>query len=306
MKLSEKLTEISDNTFEYCSGIRRIEIPESVTDINQNAFKSCENLNIITIPNTVTDIANTAFAECSGLSAIRYTGSKAEWDKYGLTEDDINHATVYYNYDPNHDHSYEETIIHPASCTETGLKKMICSLCGEFYEEEIPLQEHNVVIDEGVAATCETAGKTEGSHCSVCGTVLKAQEEIPATGHTIVEDAYVAPTCETPGKTEGSHCSECGFVFQTQQEIPPTGHSWTEKEITKEATCTEDGERTLICMNCGNTMTESISALGHEKVKDEAIDPTCETPGKTEGSHCSRCDFVFQAQEEIPARGHAR
>ena len=269
-------------------------------------LKSCENLNIITIPNTVTDIANTAFAECSGLSAIRYTGSKAEWDKYGLTEDDINHATVYYNYDPNHDHSYEETIIHPASCTETGLKKMICSLCGEFYEEEIPLQEHNVVIDEGVAATCETAGKTEGSHCSVCGTVLKAQEEIPATGHTIVEDAYVAPTCETPGKTEGSHCSECGFVFQTQQEIPPTGHSWTEKEITKEATCTEDGERTLICMNCGNTMTESISALGHEKVKDEAIDPTCETPGKTEGSHCSRCDFVFQAQEEIPARGHAR
>ena len=56
-------------------------------------------------------------------------------------------------------------------------------------------------IDEGVATTCETAGKTEGSHCSVCGTVLKAQEEIPATGHTIVEDAYVAPTCETPGKT---------------------------------------------------------------------------------------------------------
>lgn len=102
-----------------------------------------------------------SFSERIGLSAIRYTGSKAEWDKYGLTEDDINHATVYYNYDPNHDHSYEETIIHPASCTETGLKKMICSLCGEFYEEEIPLQEHNVVIDEGVAATCETAGKTE-------------------------------------------------------------------------------------------------------------------------------------------------
>ena len=96
-------------------------------------------MSIITIPNTVTEIANTAFSERIGLSVIRYTGSKAEWDKYGLTEDDINHATVYYNYDPNHDHSYEETIIHPASCTETGLKKMICSLCGEFYEEEIPL-----------------------------------------------------------------------------------------------------------------------------------------------------------------------
>ncbi len=98
-------------------------------------------------------------------------------------------------------------------------------------------QEHHVVIDEGVAATCETAGKTEGSHCSVCGTVLKAQEEIPATGHTIVEVSMLAPDLQTP-ESKGSHCSECGFVFQTQQEIPPTGHSWTEKEITKEATCT--------------------------------------------------------------------
>ena len=42
---------------------------------------------------------------------------------------------------------------------------------------------HKEVKDAAVAATCETTGKTEGSHCSVCGTVLKAQTTTAALGH---------------------------------------------------------------------------------------------------------------------------
>ena len=48
---------------------------------------------------------------------------------------------------------------------------------------------HTVVIDEGVAPTDTTPGLTEGSHCSVCGTVLEEQKEIPAlrNGWTYVD-----------------------------------------------------------------------------------------------------------------------
>lgn len=53
------------------------------------------------------------------------------------------------------------------------------------------------------------------------------------------------------------------------------------------------------------TKTEEIPATGHTKVIDEAVAPTCETPGKTEGSHCSVCGEVYQEQKEIPATGHS-
>lgn len=78
---------------------------------------------------------------------------------------------------------------------------------------------HTVVTDAAVAPTCTTAGKTEGSHCSVCNEVLKAQRPIPAKGHTVVKDAAVAPTVFADGKTEGSHCSVCGTVIEKQNTI---------------------------------------------------------------------------------------
>ena len=80
------------------------------------------------------------------------------------------------------------------------------------------------MTDAAVAATCTTAGKTEGCHCSVCGDVLDPQEEIPASGHTkVVTDVAVAATCTTAGKNEGWYCSVCE-ENHPQEEITATGH----------------------------------------------------------------------------------
>ena len=74
------------------------------------------------------------------------------------------------------------------------------------------------------APTCTEPGKTEGSHCSVCNEVLKAQETIPAKGHTPVTDPAEEATCTKAGKTEGSHCSVCNEVLKAQETIDPLGH----------------------------------------------------------------------------------
>ena len=231
-----------------------------------------------------------------------------------------------------------------ATCTTAGTKTYTCTCCKKTRTETIAATGHKVVKDAAVAATCETAGKTEGSHCSVCNTVIKAQtttaalghswdsgkvtkaatctaagtktytctrckktrtETIVATGHKAVKDAAVAATCETAGKTEGSHCSVCGIVIKAQTTIAALGHSWDGGKVTKAATCTTAGTKTYTCTRCKKTRTETIAATGHKEVKDAAVAATCETTGKTEGSHCSVCGTVLKAQTTTAALGHS-
>ena len=42
----------------------------------------------------------------------------------------------------------------------------------------------------------------------------------------------------------------------------------------------------------------------HVEVTDNAVEPTCTEKGLTEGTHCSKCGKILQAQTEIPALGH--
>lgn len=82
-------------------------------------------------------------------------------------------------------------------------------------------------------------------------------------------------------------------------------HTEDEGEVTIPAECTKAGERTFRCTKCGEDLrTETIDALGHETVIDEAKAATCTETGLTEGSHCSRCEEVLIAQEETAALGH--
>ena len=119
-----------------------------------------------------------------------------------------------------------------------------------------------------------------------------------------MKDAAVAATCETTGKTEGSHCSVCNTVIKAQTAVAALGHSWDNGKVTKAATCTTAGTKTYTCTHCKKTRTETIAATGHKAVKDAAVVATCETAGKTEGSHCSVCGTVLKAQTTTAALGH--
>ena len=244
-----------------------------------------------------------------------------------------------------HDFTDKWKVTKKATCTEDGTKTRKCSRCNEVETDTIPATGHTEVEDVAVAATCTTAGKTAGSHCAVCNAVIKAQEEIPAAGHSFGEwETVKSSTCNDKGSqkrackvcgytetkdvdanghtwekdytvdkeptctAEGSksiHCKNCDEV-KDSTVIKALGHDFTgEWKVTKKATCTEPGTKERKCSRCDEAETDTIPATGHTEVEDAAVAASCTTAGKTAGSHCSVCNAVIKAQEEIPAAGHS-
>lgn len=76
------------------------------------------------------------------------------------------------------EHIYKVTKTTPATCTVKGVTESKCALCNDIKKDEIAMLKHTPVTDKAVAATFKKAGKTEGSHCSVCGAVIKKQSAV--------------------------------------------------------------------------------------------------------------------------------
>lgn len=90
---------------------------------------------------------------------------------------------------PKCNHTMEAVAYKAPTCTEDGnLSYYHCTTCGKNFNDSDGSNElattvmaatgHNEVIDPAVEPTYDDYGWTEGSHCSVCNKVLKAQERI--------------------------------------------------------------------------------------------------------------------------------
>ena len=161
-------------------------------------------------------------------------------------------------------HSYVLTTVS-ATCVSEGYDLYTCSNCGDSYKTNIvaPNNKHTVVVDKAVPATCTTDGYTAGTHCSVCNKVISAQKVIKATGHKPTTIAAVPATCSSTGLTEGSVCSVCKTVLVEQKVVPALDHKWDNGTVTVKPTCTKEGKKVYHCVNCNETMIESIGKTNH-------------------------------------------
>ena len=117
-------------------------------------------------------------------------------------------------------HSYGNSVItKQPTCTAEGTAVKTCTKCNATVTEKLPAKGHTAVTDKGYPATCTTAGKTDGSHCSVCNTVIKVQTVINATGHK--SSAWITDKAPSIGVKGSKHreCTVCKKVLETA-EIP--------------------------------------------------------------------------------------
>ena len=161
----------------------------------------------------------------------------------------------------------EET---PATCTTPGTTAVYkCAYCEETKGgETIPETGHtfNVLQTPETPATCTTPGTTAVYKCAYCEETTGG-DPIPETGHTFnvpVSDEVPA-TCTTTGTTAVFKCAYCEETTGGETiPVDPNAHVWDDGKVTKDPTCTEEGERTYTCTLCQTTRTEAVAAAGHK------------------------------------------
>ena len=154
-------------------------------------------------------------------------------------------------------------VIRAATCTTEGLMAFSCQDCGvQVSTETIPALGHAVAIDPAVAATCTTAGLTEGSHCTACNEVLTAQQTIPALGHDWDEgEVTKAATCSATG-VRTHHCTRCDVAGEQEIAIDPNAHSWGAWTVIRNAAVGVEGSEQRVCAHDGTHVeTRAIAAL---------------------------------------------
>ena len=245
-------------------------------------------------------------------------------------------------------HDLMEIAARAATCTEPGNSAYwTCTVCGKYFSDAegtreiaenswiIPAKGHSMVKTDSKAATCAEPGNSEYWTCTVCGKhfsdeegVTEIQEGswiIPAKAHSLVKTEAKEASCTETGNTAYWTCTACGKFFSDEEgaiEIqegswvtPALGHSWNSGEVTKAATCTEEGVMTYTCTRCGETKTEKIDALGHDLMETAARAATCTEPGNSAYWTCTVCGKYFSDAEGtreiaenswiIPAKGHS-
>jgi len=195
-------------------------------------------------------------------------------------------------------HTYGEwTTTSEASCEAVGSKERTCSVCTNVETEEITAlgHEYNSVITN---PTCTEGGFTTHT-CTRCSNNY-IDEETEALGHNY-ETVTTNSSCTEVGYTTYK-CTKCQHEY-VDDNTDSLGHDYIVKERI-EATCINSGNIVYECSRCNDSYNETIQAKGHIEVIDETVSATCTEKGLTAGKHCSVCEEVLVAQEEVVALGH--
>ncbi len=274
--IPNSVTAISSWAFYDCAGLTEFIAPTNLKSIGEGAFQGCTNLKkVYAVKNTV----GYKFAQENGLEIVEISCSHPSTE---LVVDSVKNCTVdgvcrnvckvcsetvstVTDKATGHNYSTEYVLIK-ATCKAEGLKKAICSNCGDV--AEITIEKISHTYDNDKDATC-----------NVCGDV----REIEIHNHSYTSKITTHATCTTTG-TRTYTCS-CGDSYT--ETIKATG-----KHTGGTATC----KAKAICTVCKQPYGELAK---HNEVTVAGTPATYTSTGLTAGKKCSVCRKMTVAQKTI-------
>lgn len=212
-------------------------------------------------------------------------------------------------------------------------------------EHSVCKGNHNLVMTGEGPATCETMGYT-GYYCTNPGCIYRYRDYNKAPlGHNydytngeIIQSQdcthpeitrYRCTRCKDPKDVEtkpslGGHkwkagditkeptCTvngeqqyTCTVCNQSKTEpVKATGHDWQINKILSAATCTSNGIARYICKTCGYGENHTINATGHKPEIRNKKEATCSSTGYTGDTYCSVCNKKLSSGETINKKEH--
>lgn len=182
-------------------------------------------------------------------------------------------------------------------CKDCGKKLETGTMIPKLVEKEHDYGEW--VLDQ--APTCKKYG-VRHRICKNCGD--REVDVLDKVDHSWELVSTTPATCII-GEIQHYKCSVCGETKDVILSNPLGEHSWDNGKVTKEATCTEDGEKTYTCTVCNTTKTKVIPATGHQhKEVRNAKKATCTEDGYTGDTYCTDCNTKLESGTVINKLGH--
>ena len=267
------VVEIGREAFLNCTKLTSVTIPSSVKTIGWYSFSGCTGLTSVTIPDSVTTIDWFAFSGCTSLTSINVGNGVTEVGSAAFAGcSNLNSVTLGNN------------------VTTIGWSTF--KGCAKLSNINIPNSAKSIV--RYAFYSCNNL-----SSVTYCGTEDEWNKIVVGNANT----ALTGATLNLHNMVDGV-CSICQYTDSCNHVA-----SQAVKENVKAATCEAAGsyDSVVYCSKCEKVAIpfalEEPAHVHNMEQTSAAVDPTCETAGKTAVLTCTICGAT-EGGEEIPTTGH--
>ena len=224
-----------------------------------------------------------------GLDGLLLDGTPAPEARPGTKGYELLHGSGSGSSSSKCSHDWVVTDSVDADCQKEGSISYACSKCGKTKTEVVAKTDHSYVLVSETEGDCRNRA-TQEFKCEVCGETYSEEGEFGDHSYELTEDSKDA-TCTEDGVLTYV-CTVCGDTYT--EEKTATGHAFsTTKKTVVKATCTEDGYKAYVCENCGEEKEkETIPATGHEYEVVTETEPTLFKAGER-SLICKNCKEIL-------------